>query len=244
MKKTWMLLILSGLFGLSVLYLGMSPPTEGEYREAAETEAIEETEDPAAEVIRDSEPIKVEELPILINRQNPLPGTYQAELVETKYRNISGEKTAAQALEEMLEEGEKEELQFVVCSGWRSREEQRMLYLNQIQKNISQGMGRPEALKAASAVQAEPGESEHESGLAFDIVALDHQTLDDTFADTDEAVWLRRNAPRFGFILRYPEGKEDITGYSYEPWHFRYVGKMAAQTITQAGLTLEEYVEA
>jgi len=240
MQKTWMLLGLSLIFGLSVLYLGLSQPTAG-----TSIPVSEEDLEPVVSEIRDAKPDDpVEALPILINRKNPLPEDYQAEIVETAYRNIQGEREAVSALERMLGDGGEQGLQFVVCSGWRSREEQRMLYLNQIQKNLRLGLSRPEALAAASAVQAEPGMSEHESGLAFDIVALDHQTLDDAYAMTDEAHWLKTNAPDYGFILRYPEGKEAVTGYSYEPWHFRYVGLTAAQAITRAGITLEEYVEA
>jgi len=243
MQKTWILLGLSLLFGLSVLYLGLSQPTAGEGVPETGQEESEEPQKPAVSEISDSEPAPAaESLPILINRQNPLPEDYQADLVETAYRNITGEREAAAALEKMLTDGEKAGMQFVVCSGWRSREEQRMLYLNQIQKNIRLGLNRPEALAAAAAVQAEPGMSEHESGLAFDIVALDHQTLDDGYAMTEEAGWLSLNSPYYGFILRYPEGKEETTGYSYEPWHFRYVGLTAAITIQREGITLEEYV--
>ncbi|MEG2653790.1 MAG: M15 family metallopeptidase, partial [Ruthenibacterium sp.] len=80
-------------------------------------------------------------------------------------------------------------------------------------------------------------------GLAADIVALDDQLLDEKQAETPEQVWLMEHCAEYGFILRYPEGKEAITGVTYEPWHYRYVGKEAAQYITQQGLTLEEYLQ-
>ena len=87
-----------------------------------------------------------------------------------------------------------------------------------------------------------PGCSEHETGLALDIVSLDNQRLEEAQEETPENIWLRENCWKYGFILRYPRGKEDITGIDYEPWHFRYVGHAAAEEITRLGLTLEEYL--
>ena len=103
-------------------------------------------------------------------------------------------------------------------------------------------MGYQEALAAASRISALPGTSEHETGLAFDIVALSYQNLDRGYADTPEAKWLAENAVDYGFILRYPEGKEEVTGIIWEPWHYRYVGVSIARDVTGAGITLEEYL--
>ena len=86
-----------------------------------------------------------------------------------------------------------------------------------------------------------PGCSEHETGLAVDIVATDNQRLDDTQEQTPETIWLHENCWRFGFILRYPAGKEDVTGIDYESWHYRYVGIEAARYLTEQQLTLDEF---
>ncbi len=87
-----------------------------------------------------------------------------------------------------------------------------------------------------------PGASEHQAGLSVDIVTLRHQVLNDAFADTKAGKWLAEHAHEYGFILRYPKDKEEITGINYEPWHFRYVGKEAAEQIYELGCCLEEYV--
>jgi D-alanyl-D-alanine carboxypeptidase len=98
--------------------------------------------------------------------------------------------------------------------------------------------------EAADKFSAKPGQSEHQTGLAIDITceAMNYQ-LDYSFGVTDEGAWVKENAHRFGFIIRYPEGKEDITGYMYEPWHLRYVGVDLAEEVYNSGLTLEEYFE-
>ena len=103
---------------------------------------------------------------------------------------------------------------------------------------VAEGYSEEEALKQAKTVAAESGFSEHQLGLAVDIDS------EDTSVCSNEAVWewLRANCANYGFILRYPAGKEDITGISYEPWHFRFVGKDAAKKIMDSGITLEEYL--
>lgn len=101
---------------------------------------------------------------------------------------------------------------------------------------------RHQAYAAAATVVAIPGTSEHNLGLAVDICALDYQILDDAQADTPEQQWLMEHCAEYGFILRYPKGKEDMTGIIWEPWHYRYVGVEAAQEISQSGLCLEEYL--
>ena len=106
----------------------------------------------------------------------------------------------------------------------------------------SAGYSRDEAYREATRTTMPPGCSEHETGLALDIVSLDNQRLEEAQEETPENIWLRENCWKYGFILRYPRGKEDITGIDYEPWHFRYVGRAAAEEITRLGLTLEEYL--
>ncbi len=108
---------------------------------------------------------------------------------------------------------------------------------------MKQGFSYIESFQLSSRRVTVPGASEHQLGLALDIVCTSHQDLDEAFADTDAGIWLAQNSYKYGFILRYPKEKEYITGIKYEPWHFRYVGIEAATVITERGLTLEEFWE-
>ena len=109
---------------------------------------------------------------------------------------------------------------------------------------MADGLSYDEAYAAAATVVAIPGTSEHNLGLAVDICALDYQILDDAQADTPEQQWLMEHCWEYGFILRYPAEKQDITGIIYEPWHYRYVGRDHAQAIRQSGQCLEEFLQA
>lgn len=120
-------------------------------------------------------------------------------------------------------------------SGYRSYGTQDSLYNSYVS---SRGQA------AADKYSARPGQSEHQTGLAMDITCeAMNFSLDDTFGETDEGKWVAENAHRFGFIIRYQKGKEDITGYMYEPWHIRYLGTELAKEVYDSGLTLEEFFE-
>lgn len=146
-------------------------------------------------------------------------------------------------LAEMLTDGSNEGLSFCIASAYRSREYQQNLIDGYILDAMAEGLSYNEACEQVFMESMPPGYSEHETGLALDIVAADYQMLDGGQELTAENKWLRENCCKYGFILRYPEDKEDITGISYEPWHFRYVGKEAARYISENNLTLEEYLE-
>ncbi|MFD2680551.1 M15 family metallopeptidase [Bacillus seohaeanensis] len=142
---------------------------------------------------------------------------------------------AATALENMFAEAKKQNIELVAVSGYRSYDYQEMLLEREIQQ-----FGKEKAVKAV----APPGQSEHQSGLAMDISSESNDfQIDIAFGQTVEGKWLSANAHKFGFILRYPEDKVDITLYQYEPWHFRYVGKEAAKVIYENEWTLEEYFQ-
>lgn len=255
MAAAWLILVL----GLSLGYLASG---EGEAAmPEKETETESEKEQPQNVSAEKSElvlPMKkrVKTVPkseenvetaaevdyqIVVNRDHPLPEDFSPEIVEIAGRNARGEKQAAAALIKMLAAGEREGLRFVVCSGYRTADDQRKLYLNQIQKKLAEGYPETVAVTEAEKYSALPGRSEHQTGLAFDIVALSYQNLDEGYASTPEAIWLKTHAETYGFILRYPEDKEDVTGIGYEPWHFRYVGCIAARAMMRGGLTLEEW---
>ncbi|MDL4842728.1 M15 family metallopeptidase [Aquibacillus rhizosphaerae] len=140
---------------------------------------------------------------------------------------------AANALEELFNAAESEGLNLVAASGYRSYDRQKVIYENNVATN-----GKEHADKFS----AQPGTSEHQTGLAMDVTTAEVAfALEQTFKQTSEGSWLAENAHKFGFIIRYPEGKSDITGYSYEPWHIRYVGNEIAKEIYEKGITLEEY---
>ena len=121
--------------------------------------------------------------------------------------------------------------------------EQQKLFNEDVKKRVDEGMTEAEAKEETVRYTSEPGYSEHETGLALDIVAMSNQLLDDTQEQTGETRWLHSHAWEYGFILRYPKDKEDITGIAYEAWHYRYVGKEAAAYLHQNDLTLEEYLQ-
>ncbi|QTC43213.1 M15 family metallopeptidase [Bacillus sp. V3] len=140
---------------------------------------------------------------------------------------------AAKALEQMFAAAKSEQIYLTAISGYRSYDYQEMLLNREIEQ-----FGKEKAVMAV----APPGQSEHQSGLAMDISSQSNDfQVNIEFAQTKEGKWLAANAHKYGFILRYPEDKVDITQYQYEPWHFRYVGKDAAKVIYENDWSLEEY---
>lgn len=179
---------------------------------------------------------------VLINKQHSIPDDYSFEL---GYINSSMrcDERIIDDLRAMLQTAKEEEVNLVVCSPYRDDARQEYLFNRKITLYMKQGMSFVEAHQLASQAVTVPGASEHQIGLAFDIVSNTYSSLNEGFGETEAGIWLAKNSCRFGFILRYPEGKEYITGIEYEPWHFRYVGVEAATVITQKGITLEEFWE-
>lgn len=132
----------------------------------------------------------------------------------------------------------------MICSAYRTTERQTKLFNNRIKRMMSKGYSRAAAEADTRTVVAVPGTSEHQLGLAVDIVDKKYQGLDERQEKTAVQKWLMKNSWKYGFILRYPTGKSDITGIIYEPWHYRYVGKKAAKEIYEQGVCLEEYLSA
>lgn len=183
----------------------------------------------------------------LINQTHPLEKDYKPEdLVSVPYVR-SGVETpymrlyAAKALEAMLKEAYANgcSTSLTITSLYRSYDYQKFLLDYRI--SVYAYLGEEEAYKKATTIVAVPGQSEHQSGLAADIHTL--ASADETFEKSYEFKWLLDNCWKFGFIMRYPNGKTDITGIIYEPWHYRYVGRYHAFKIHESGLTLEEYCE-
>ena len=174
---------------------------------------------------------------IIVNRWNELPEDYSVELTELS----NGQKVESRIypyLQEMFDAARAEGVYPVVREGYRTEEEQQEILDDKIQTYINQGYSRSRAERTAKEWVALPGTSEHQLGIAVDINA-------DKSKSSNEEVyaWLAENAYKYGFILRYPLGKQEITGTSYEPWHYRYVGEEAALEICEQGICLEEYFE-
>ncbi|MCR4658179.1 MAG: M15 family metallopeptidase [Lachnospiraceae bacterium] len=179
---------------------------------------------------------------ILVNKQKPVPDGYDAELASLN-DSMQVDKRITGPVARLLGAAAEDGIELMICSAYRSYDRQTVLFNNKMDKLMKSGMSYFDAFKTASFSVTVPGTSEHQLGLALDIITPDYTDLDSGFADTEAGKWLKKNAPDYGFILRYPKGKEYITGIIFEPWHFRYVGKENAKYITERGLVLEEYIE-
>ncbi len=155
---------------------------------------------------------------LIANKTYALPPDY----------NPGVDPSAQAAFDKMQAAAYDEGLNIYISSGFRSYDYQAGLYERYVQRS-----GKEEADRYS----ARPGHSEHQTGLAFDL-----NTIDMTFADTDEYQWVKKHCAEYGFIIRYPEDGEEVTGYMYEPWHLRYLGKETAEKVYDSGLTLEEYL--
>ena len=186
---------------------------------------------------------KQDNLLVLVNKTHPLPDNYEVNLYWLQNKSCAVSVDMYDALREMLTDGSEDGREFVVASGYRDADFQRELLEEDIAASMDQeGLSWQEAYEKETQETMPPGYSEHETGLAVDIVSFGYQVLDGKQENTNENKWLRENCSKYGFILRYPKKKEEITGISYEPWHFRFVGKEAAEEITRQGITLEEYL--
>ncbi len=175
----------------------------------------------------------------LVNRDNLLPSDYApTDLVRISARKSSSSallmrEAASKALSAMFDAADGDSMALYADSGYRSYQTQKTMYNNRLEKNNGVDDG----------VVAYPGSSDHQTGLAMDVISkawIDKKYTTD-FGKTAEAGWMAAHCAEYGFIIRYPEGKEDITKIIYEPWHLRYVGVEAAQYIMRNGLTLEEF---
>ena len=182
---------------------------------------------------------------LLVNPWNFIPEDYSVDLAY--HHNLAGSWPVAQAcledLEKMIADCQAAGLDPVVGSAYRSHRYQQMLFKNRVDRFIAQGLSPEEADIQARKRVAYPGTSEHELGLAVDIVDNGYWGLDEHQATMPAQIWLMENSWRYGFILRYPSDCSDHTGIIYEPWHYRYVGKELAAELRSSGLCLEEYLE-
>lgn len=181
---------------------------------------------------------------VLINKQHPIPDDYTFTLGPIK--TIKGEMQCDERIIEdllamMQAAYENDGIILGICSPYRDLNWQKVLFNRKIKAYMERGMSYMDAYALSSQTVTVPGASEHQIGLAVDMVSDTYQNLDEGFANTDAGIWLKEHCSEYGFILRYPKGKEHITSIEFEPWHFRYVGKEAAVIIMEEEICLEEF---
>ena len=187
---------------------------------------------------------------LLTNVSHPLPEGYAPELADVGSNSRNGtqymDARVADAMAQMLAAAKADGIELVVRSAYRSTAEQTTLFNSMKQGYLDQGMSEEQALAETKKWRNVPGTSEHETGLSADIVGAADLNADlvPALSERDWAVWLKAHAADYGFILRYPSDKTDITGTSFEPWHYRYVGVEDAKKIMAQGICLEEYLGA
>ena len=182
---------------------------------------------------------------VLINKQHSIPEDYEVVLgrIDTLKGTMYCDERIIDDYLDMLRAAQNDGVELAITSPYRDTARQEYLFNRKITAYMRKGLSYMEAFQLASQAVTVPGASEHQIGLALDIVTPTYRELREGFADTDAGKWLAENSYRYGFILRYPKGKEYVTGIEYEPWHFRYVGVEAATEITRRGITLEELWE-
>lgn len=177
---------------------------------------------------------------VIVNKEYAVsPDYYPTDMVDidgslSTNQNLKVKKEAYDAYLKMLHDAQAEGLNFCICSAYRSYSLQESLYNNSLAAN---GQEYTEKMFAY------PGKSEHHTGYAIDVTSASmNWGLAQNFTDYPDGAWITEHCSEYGFIIRYPKGKEDVTGYVYEPWHIRYVGVDVAKYITQQGITFEEYL--
>lgn len=179
---------------------------------------------------------------MLVNWEHPLPDDFsRPELTQLRNGHAVDSRIYPE-LQAMMDDARAAGLQPLICSSYRTEETQERLFKQKVQGLLDQGYEQDEAEDKAAMWVARPGTSEHQTGLAVDIVDMSYQILDEKQESTPVQQWLMTHCAEYGFILRYPTDKSALTGVNYEPWHYRYVGVEAAQEIMEHGLCLEEYL--
>lgn len=179
---------------------------------------------------------------ILVNKQHPIPEDYEFTL-GTITGSMQCDERIIEDLLLMLKKAKDDGVNLAICSPYRNLDRQKVLFEKKIKLYMGQGMSYMESYKVASQAVTIPGASEHQMGLALDIFCDTYTSLDEGFADTEAGRWLAEHSCEYGFVLRYPKGKEGITSIEFEPWHFRYVGREAASVMTEEEICLEEFWE-
>ena len=190
----------------------------------------------------DEEEVKLPWNMVLVNGDHPMEDGYVPQLKELE-EGLSLDSRIIDAAKEMLADAKKAGLHIDICSAYRSVERQEQVFGESMKERVKDGMSYWDAFNETALNVAIPGTSEHALGLALDLISNQYTELDERQETTAEAKWLKENCHKYGFILRYPPEKTNITGIIYEPWHYRYVGVEDATEIMKLGITLEEYLQ-
>ncbi|MGN0334951.1 MAG: M15 family metallopeptidase [Lachnospiraceae bacterium] len=216
-------------------------------KSAGRKPAVSSSVNPSS-VMNDEKPLaaKLSTLPwnlTLVNYAYSLDRSYEPPKLVTLTGKYQVDSRILDDAKAMLAAAKKDKVSLVVVSAYRDFEKQNELYDNKTQRLLSANKySLEEAREEAAHTVAVPGTSEHQLGLALDIVDASYQKLDEKQEETAGYQWLTEHCTEYGFIVRYPKDKTDITGIIYEPWHFRYVGRDIAKEITDLGICLEEYI--
>lgn len=176
---------------------------------------------------------------VVVNPSHPLPDGFEAAVTD-----FEGGQVDARILDicaAMFADAAEDGVKFKLVDAYRSFARQNELYEQKVQSYVAKGCSREEAETQAATITARPNTSEHQTGLALDIVTPSYTKRDKGFASTDAFKWLTANAQDYGFTLRYKQGKQELTGVIYEPWHWRFVGVEAARAMKLSAECLEEY---
>ena len=180
---------------------------------------------------------------ILVNAEHAVKKAYSANLRTICNGRLQAAEQLYDPLVDMFRDAEKEGYHFWIASAYRSREKQQKLVDEDVRKEMQKGASYEEALRRTYLETMPPGHSEHETGLALDLLCSGNMNMDTSQEKEPGNIWLRENCYRYGFILRYPKCKKQITGVNYEPWHLRYVGVEASKYMKERDMTLEEFWE-
>ena len=195
---------------------------------------------------------------MLINNNYKLPENFEWNLVYWTNGNtisiktlstpgnedtVAVDKGAYQPLKELFNAASEAGVPLQMVSAYRSIERQDNLFSKSVDSYVDSGLNKEDAIEKTNKSRMFPGTSEHNVGIGFDILQKGSFYLTENFENTEQFKWLKENAENYGFILRYPKDKTDITGVKYEPWHFRYVGIEHAKKINELNMCLEEYID-
>ena len=187
---------------------------------------------------------KNKDLLVLVNKKKKMPETYNYQLTYICDGRLEADERIVHNLEKMFAAAREQGHHYLIASAYRSRERQEFLVEKNVEELMAEGMDKKKALAETYRQQQQPGHSEHETGLALDILCAENTVMEnEAQANLPANQWLRKHCYEYGFVLRYPKNKESITEISYESWHFRYVGKEAAKFMKENNLTLEEFYE-
>lgn len=214
-------------------------PSVSENAESTEPPTDKPTEPPTESSAQAPKPTNTANA-VLVNAENPIPDEWSVDLVNIR-NNQQIDRRAYEALQQMFDDARAAGMSPVVRSGYRSHATQVQVYNNKVTEYKAQGNSDEKAKELAGQWVAVPGTSEHETGLCADIVSTENNKLDESQVNTKTQKWLMENSWKYGFVLRYPQDKEDVTKIHFEPWHYRYVGTEVAQYMHDNNLCLEEF---